>query len=266
MKLTMLGTGNAMVTDCYNTCFVLHDEDCYFMVDTGGGNGILNQLKKANIDWKKIKDIFITHKHIDHLLGAVWMMRLICQYTDQNKYSGEANIYGHSEVIQTLRSIAKMVLQKNLVSHLDERLHLITVEDGEEKEIIGHRVKFFDIHSTKDKQFGFTMELPKGKKLTCCGDEPYNISEKVYIEGSSWLLHEAFCLHSQVEVFKPYEKNHSTVKDACQLAQELQIENLILYHTEDKTLSQRKKLYLEEGKQYFRGNLFIPDDLETILL
>ena len=26
MKLTMLGTGNALVTECYNTCFVLSDE------------------------------------------------------------------------------------------------------------------------------------------------------------------------------------------------------------------------------------------------
>lgn len=25
MKLTMLGTGNALVTECYNTCFVISD-------------------------------------------------------------------------------------------------------------------------------------------------------------------------------------------------------------------------------------------------
>lgn len=26
MKLTMLGTGNAHVTECYNTCFLIEDE------------------------------------------------------------------------------------------------------------------------------------------------------------------------------------------------------------------------------------------------
>lgn len=266
MKLTMLGTGNALVTECYNTCFILQDEGRYFMVDAGGGNGILNQLKKAGIDWKEVKDIFITHKHIDHLLGAIWMIRMICQYIRQGKYEGEANIYGHSQVIQTLRSISEMVLQKSEVRQFDERLHLITVDDKEEKEIIGHKVKFFDIHSTKDKQFGFTMEISHGKKLTCCGDEPYNPSEKIYVEGSSWLLHEAFCLHSQADIFHPYEKHHSTVKDACQLAQEFQIENLVLYHTEDSAVNQRKERYLEEGRQYFQGKLYIPDDLETILI
>jgi len=64
----------------------------------------------------------------------------------------------------------------------------------------------------------------------------------------------------------PYDKHHSTVKDACQLAQDLNVDNLILYHTEDKNISRRKELYTEEGRQYYKGNLLIPDDLETFEL
>ena len=41
MNLTILGTGNATVTHCYNTCFVLHEGGQYLLVDGGGGNGIL---------------------------------------------------------------------------------------------------------------------------------------------------------------------------------------------------------------------------------
>ncbi len=80
MELTMLGTGNALVTECYNTCFVLKDKEEYFMVDGGGGNGVLHQLKHAGIDWKQIHTIFVTHKHVDHIMGIIWMMRMICQY------------------------------------------------------------------------------------------------------------------------------------------------------------------------------------------
>ena len=36
MNITMLGTGNAMVTECYNTCFVLEDGDKHLLVDGGG--------------------------------------------------------------------------------------------------------------------------------------------------------------------------------------------------------------------------------------
>ena len=46
-KLIVLGTGNASVTKCYNTCSIIQDKKGrYFMIDAGGGNGILTQLEK----------------------------------------------------------------------------------------------------------------------------------------------------------------------------------------------------------------------------
>lgn len=266
MKLTMLGTGNAVVTECYNTCFLLEEDNQYFMVDGGGGSTILHQLKHAGVDWKSIRTIFVTHKHLDHITGVLWMIRMICQGMSRGGYEGEATIYAHDEVIALLRDLAEKLLQKKETDFIDKRLHFITVEDGESICILNKKVTFFDIQSTKAKQFGFCMELENGEKLTCCGDEPYNACEKQYAENSTWLLHEAFCLDSQAEIFHPYEKHHSTVKDACKLAEELNVKNLLLYHTEDKNILYRKELYEEEGRKYFNGNLLIPEDLETFNL
>lgn len=44
------------------------------------------------------------------------------------------------------------------------------------------------------------------------------------------------------------------------------MENLILYHTEDKNLPRRRELYTAEGAPLFSGNLFMPEDLETFQL
>ena len=151
MKLTILGTGNAVVTRCYNTCFIFDDNGKYFLVDGGGGNGILRQLEDANIPWKEIRDIFITHKHLDHLTGIIWMIRMICQNMKRGTYEGEANLYGHAEVLQMAHDIACMVLQPKEAAYMGDRLHLITVENGETREIIGHDVTFFDIGSTASK-------------------------------------------------------------------------------------------------------------------
>ncbi len=266
MDITMLGTGNALVTECYNTCFVLHEDNQYFMVDGGGGSTILHQLRHAGIDWKSIRNIFVTHKHIDHITGILWMIRMICQYMNQEEYEGEATIYAHDEVIDLLRDFSEKLLQKKETDFIDKRLHLISIEDGETKEILKKKVTFFDIHSTKARQFGFCMELENGDKITCCGDEPYNSCEKQYAKNSKWLLHEAFCMDSEAEIFHPYEKHHSTVKDACEIAQKLNVRNLLLYHTEDRNISHRKELYENEGKKYFKGNLFVPNDLETFVL
>lgn len=266
MKLTMLGTGNALVTECYNTCFVIEEDHRHFLVDGGGGNTVLRQLKLAGFDWMDMREIFVTHKHVDHLMGIIWLVRMICQYMKQGQYKGEANIYAHEEVIFLLKDMAAKLLSEKETKFIGDRLHFITVNDGEERIINDRAVTFFDIHSAKAKQFGFCLELDQGENLTCCGDEPYNPEEEKYARNCKWLLHEAFCLYSQADIFKPYEKHHSTVKDACELAETLGVQNLLLYHTEDQNIHVRKALYLDEGKQYYSGNLCVPDDLETIIL
>lgn len=265
MKITMLGTGNAIVTECYNTCFILNDNNQNFLIDTGGGNTLLHQLKTLDISFKDIKHIFITHKHIDHLLGIFWLMRMYLQFMSRGLFNDDVYIYGHDEVINIIKNTTLLLFDEKETCFLGKKIHLITVIDGEEREIIGHKVQFFDIHSTKVKQFGFSIYF-NNQKLTCCGDEPFNEFEEKYIQNSHWLLHEAFCLYSQSEHYKPYEKHHSTVKDACMIAQKYNIQNLILYHTEEENLINRKELYIQEGQEYYRGNLFVPDDLESIEL
>lgn len=264
MELTMLGTGHAMVTECYNTCFILKEKQDYFLVDGGGGNQLLSQLKKTGINWKEIRTFFVTHKHIDHVMGIIWMIRMICQSMREGSYEGEARIYAHEDLITILKNVAEMLLWEKDLDYLGERLHLIPLQDGEECRILGHPTKFFDIHSTKERQFGFTMYLGDHRKLTCLGDEPYQENEEEYVKGSTWLLHEAFCLYGEAEIFKPYEKHHSTVKDACELAEQMGVENLLLYHTEDKNIENRKALYTEEGSQYFHGKIYVPEDLEVL--
>ena len=263
MNLTILGTGNAAVTKIYNTCFVLREgKDC-FLVDGGGGNTILSRLDEAGVSLNDIHTIFVTHKHMDHLFGILWVMRMICQKMTKGALTHDVTLYAHDELITLLRDLTKTLLPGKHARFLDEKLHLIEVKDGEKKEILRHETTFFDIHSTKAKQFGFMMQLGNGEKLTCCGDEPYNEVDYKYVKGSDWLLHEAFCLFGEADKFKPYEKHHSTVKEACQLAEELGVPNLLLYHTEETHLAERKKLYTEEGQQYYHGNLYVPDDLET---
>ena len=144
MKLTMLGTGNALVTECYNTCFILEDNGQLFMVDGGGGNTVLRQIKHAGYNWMDIRHLFVTHKHIDHLLGMIWMVRMICQFMVHGEYRGEAYIYSHKEVLDLIRDLAGKLLLAKESAMIDKRLHLVEVHDGESMHIIGHEVTIFD--------------------------------------------------------------------------------------------------------------------------
>lgn len=263
-QLYVLGTGNAVVTRCYNTCFAIKDDDEYFMVDAGGGNGILGILENMGVKMTQIHHIFVTHEHTDHILGIVWMVRVIATLMKKGTYEGDLNIYCHEDLPDTIDTLCRLTLQGKFYKMIGDRIHLVPVHDGETRSILDYDVTFFDIHSTKAKQYGFTTVLKNGQKLTCAGDEPYNTACEPHVSGSDWLLHEAFCLYEDRDKFQPYEKHHSTVKDACQLAESMQIPNLILWHTEDKTLPTRKPRYTQEGAPYYHGNLYIPDDGEII--
>ena len=68
----------------------------------------------------------------------------------------------------------------------------------------------------------------------------------------------------ETEKFKPYEKRHSTALDAGKLAEDLGVKSLLLYHTEDSDLKNRKERYTKEAAMHFTGKVFVPEDLEGI--
>lgn len=79
-------------------------------------------------------------------------------------------------------------------------------------------------------------------------------------------MHEAFCLDQEENIFHAYEKNHSTALSASKTMSKLNVKNLILYHTEDSHIENRKRLYEEEAQSVFDGNVIVPDDREKITL
>lgn len=265
-KLNILGTGFAMATKCYNTCFTISDGKEYFLVDTGGGNTILSNLEKSDISIEKIHNMFISHTHNDHILGTVWIIRGVAQRILNSKYEGNFNIYGHKDVIDAIKTISFLTLQGKFTKMFGERILFHEVTDGYKTNILGRKTVFFDIHSTKLLQYGFKMTLLNGKSLTFLGDEPYREGVKEYCYRVDYLFHEAFCLYEDREIFKPYEKHHATAKDACENAEKLDVKNVILYHTEDKSLDTRKEAYTQEGQAVFNGNIYVPDDLDVINL
>jgi Metal-dependent hydrolases of the beta-lactamase superfamily III len=263
-RLIVLGTGNAMATRCYNTCFALHDQDEYFLVDGGGGNGILVQMDRAGIPFGKVRHAFLTHSHTDHIFGMIWVLRKVATLAIRNEYNGVFTMYCHRLLLDTLRTIVELTLTPAMTNVFDKKIEFCSLRDGETKHILGRDVTFFDIRSTKEKQFAFSTSLHNGKKLTFLGDEPYNEYCESCVQGSDWLLSEAFCLYSQRDIFKPYEKHHSTVREACELAERMGVENLVLWHTEDTNMDRRRSLYTAESRAYFSGKVYVPDDLDVI--
>lgn len=265
-EIIMLGTGNAAVTRCYNTCFVLRTGDSRLLVDAGGGNGILRRLEEADVALTELHDLFLTHAHTDHLLGMVWVVRMIAQAMNSGAYEGDLRVWSHDKALRALDTVCRATLPSKVTRLIGDRIRLCELVPDARFDAGALGMQCFDIGSTKEKQFGFRARLPDGRAVVCLGDEPFDESARTYAEGADWLLCEAFCLYDDRERFRPYEKHHSTALDAGRTARRLGVRSLLLYHTEDRTLPTRRERYTAEAARHFTGRICVPDDLERIAL
>lgn len=146
-QITMLGTGNATVSQIYNTCFLLKTPSTLMLVDAGGGNGILAQLKKVNVQISDIHHLFVTHAHTDHVLGVIWVIRMVAQCKG---YEGLLHVYGNDKVMKVIKTIIDMILAKKQLAKVAERVVFHQLEDGDCFEVGDMKLECFDIQSTKE--------------------------------------------------------------------------------------------------------------------
>lgn len=262
-KLIMLGTGNGGTLDLYNTCFVIQNENGNFLVDTGGGVEIIKRLKQSGIDYKSLRHIFISHSHTDHVLGIFWLFKLMSRDIMRGVINEKIIIYCNDVVYETIKEVSKHILPDKLMNAIYSAVDFKILNDGNKYNIYGVDYTFFDVQAKGTKLFGFKCIL-NNKKLVFLGDETINPNLYDRINGFDYVMHEAFCLDSEENVFHAYEKNHSTAKSVSQIMNKLDVKNLILYHTEESHGENRKELYTKEAKSVFDGNIIVPNDLDVI--
>ena len=262
-KIIMLGTGNGGTMNLYNTCFVIQNENGNFLIDTGGSIEIIKRLNQVDIDYKSIRHIFISHSHTDHILGIFWLFKKISRNVMNGDIKEKINLYCNDVVYQAISEVAKYILPDKLMNAIYSIVDFKVLNDGDKYNINGVDYTFFDIQAKGTKQFGFECSL-NNKKLAFLGDETLNPNLYDRIKNFDYVMHEAFCLDSEENIFHAYEKKHSTARSVSKVMNKLDIRNLILYHTEESHKDERKKLYTEEAQSYFNGNVIVPNDLEII--
>lgn len=265
-KLIFLGTGHALAYHCYTTCLVLTDESRYFVTDGGGGNGVFMQMERAGMSPSDVTDLFISHSHTDHLIGAIWLVRVIGHQFDRADRTTPLHVYGHASVLETFRTICGLLVSGQVMSHFDKDIIFHAVENGE-THAIGHwQVTFFDTGAAKTTQYGWHAELENGKSLVFLGDEPLTDTDLPFAKNADYLIHEAMCLEAEADKYHPHRIHHSSVVDAANNATKAGAKTLILFHSEDTGLDTRKARYTAEAQAHFDGPVFAPDDLDVLSL
>jgi ribonuclease Z len=97
-SLTVLGSSSALPTeDRFPTAHVLNVHERFFMIDCGEGAQM--QLKRyGNVKYSKLKDIFISHLHGDHIFGLFGFISSL----DLMGRTEDLNIYAHNDLKEIL--------------------------------------------------------------------------------------------------------------------------------------------------------------------
>lgn len=264
-RMIFLGTGDAMTMLRYNTCWLLEQEQGTLLVDGGGGFEVIKRLRALHYDRNRIRALFLTHGHTDHLLGAIWVLRDMGQAVSRGGYDGVFRVFAHRALCELVDAICRTALSGPAYQQFGKRILLCPVEDGETVDAAGMALTAFDIHSSKLRQFGFRAVLSDGTAVVTLGDEPFHAECRPHAEGADWLLSESFCLYQDRERFQPYRKSHATALDAGRSAASLGAKHLVLYHTEDYG-PERRERFTREAQSAFSGAVFVPEDMETIEL
>ena len=116
MKLTILGCFSATPrTDTNPTAQVLEIKNHLFLIDCGEGTQV--ELRRNRIKFSRIKHIFISHLHGDHIFGLVGLIstfRLLTRETDLHIYGPK----GLKEIITLQMKLSDSWTNYKLIFHV----------------------------------------------------------------------------------------------------------------------------------------------------
>ena len=295
MKIVYLGTSAAAPTvERSLTCICLVRENEVLMFDAGEGAQVA--YLKAGLPWNKKMKIFVTHLHGDHCLGVLGLL----QTMSLQKRTEAVEIYGPSGIEEFITANIKVlnfglpfpvfitiVDEGNVVKEKDYQINCCEAQHGipaysyrfEENERAGvfypEKAKELEIPEGKlwqELQNGNSIEINgkkidssqvtgekrPGKKIGISGDTRPTQKLKEFFENSDYLSFD--CTFSYELKDRAIETNHSTAKEAAELAKDANVKNLILTHFSARYSDE--SVLIDEAKQTHNSVIAAKDLLE----
>ncbi|MEM6517100.1 MAG: ribonuclease Z [Bacteroidota bacterium] len=295
MKLTILGCHSATPRVGYNTTSqVLEIKNHMFLIDCGEGAQV--ELRRCKIKFSKIKHIFISHLHGDHVFG---LSGLVSTFNLHNR-KDDLNIYapkGLKEVITLQMKLAESWTSYNIIFHELTSLSSEVILEDETVEVrtipLKHRVytngflfkeklgqRKLDIEKVEeaDIDVAYYRRLKLGRDVKNRQDQIIKnetvtypplapksyafCSDTVYNDEIVPTIKNVSCLYHESTFLSQNDKlaaitKHSTAKHAAQIAKMANVGMLILGHY--STRYDNFELFKEEAETTF-GNVILAKD------
>jgi ribonuclease Z len=264
LRVTFLGTSGATPTKSRSLPSVsIEREGSVFLFDCGEGTQM--QMMRYGISPQKVKAIFISHLHGDHVIGLAGLLRSMALNARKEEisifipkgYEGGINalisfdkaLFGYKiRVIGIPRRVSKLLDGKDFTISSFPLKHTLpssgfVFREKEKRRFVKskyekYKIKGMDFSriskSGKLKISGRTIalkdvtEVVKGKAIVYASDTRPSKSTIKASSNADLLIHESSYMSSEKDLAR--ERMHSTAAEAAEVARESIAERLILTH------------------------------------
>ncbi len=299
MKLVFLGTSGAMPTVRRGlSCICLIKDNEVLMFDAGEGAQI--SYIKSGLPWNKKMKIFVTHLHGDHCIGILGLLQTM---NLQNR-TESVEIFGPDGIDEFIAANIKIlnfglsfpvlisIINEGLI--VDEKDYSVFANNAkhgipafsfrfDEKDRPGEfypeKAKALKIPEGKlwhELQTGNSIEIDSkkifssevtgdkrpGRKIGISGDTRPTDNLVKFFNNCDYLTFDS-TFADELKV-KAIEANHSTAKEAAELAEKANVATLILTHFSARYNDE--SILLEEAKEIHEKTIAAKDLLEINIL
>ena len=299
MKLVFLGTSGAMpTTDRGLTCICLVKDNEILMFDAGEGAQI--SYLKSGLPWNKKMKIFVTHLHGDHCIGILGLLQTmnLQNRTESVEIFGpdgiDEFIAANIKILNFGLSFPVLISRVNEGLIVDEKDYSVFANDAnhgipafsfrfDEKDRPG---KFFPENAKaleipegelwRELQMGNSIEIDgkeifssqvtgkrrPGRKIGVSGDTRPTDELVEFFKNCDYLSFDSTFADELKD--NAVEANHSTAKEAAELAEKANVSTLILTHFSARYNDE--SVLLEEAKKIHDNTIAAKDLLEVNIL
>lgn len=292
LKLTILGCHSATPrVNAHPTAQYLEINNHFFLIDCGEGTQV--QLRKYQVKFSKIKHIFISHLHGDHIFGLVGLVSTFRLLNREH----ELHVYGPKGIKELITLQLKL---SNSWTHYPLLFHELTSKESELifeddkvevstiplnhriytngflfKEKLGERklnmstIQQFDEIEVCDYQNlkngrDFTLKTGEILKNNMLTQDPPSPKSYAFCSDTSYFpeiipqIKNVNCLYHETTFLKDKEKlaattKHSTAEQAAKIAKEADVKKLIIGHFSGRY--KNKEAFLDEATPIFEDTI-----------